>query len=148
MRKPSLIRFLALFTAGFFALAALLSWVLRDDWSRTVVLTDPPSRGQVLEELTPGRALRQTFTAGMDELTCLWLDGSVWNAAPGETVSLTLTGADGALLAALNVPAEPFAGDTLTAVPLPQPVAGHQGESLTLALSLCRAAAQHARERG
>lgn len=135
MRKPSLIRFLALFTAGFFALAALLSWVLRDDWSRTVVLTDPPSRGQVLEELTPGRELRQAFTAGMDELTCLWLDGSVWNAAPGETVSLTLTGADGALLAALDVPAETFAGDTLTAVPLPQPVAGHRGESLTLALS-------------
>jgi ABC-2 type transport system permease protein len=89
----------------------------------------------VLEELTPGRALRQTFTAGMDELTCLWLDGSVWNAAPGETVSLALTGADGTVLSALSVPAETFAGDGLTAVVLPEPVAGRRGERLTLEIT-------------
>ena len=135
MRKPSLIRFLALFTAGFFALAALLSWVLREDWSRTAILTDPPSRSQVLEELTPGRVLRQAFTAGAEELTRLWLDGNVWNAAPGEEVSLTLTGADGAVLSAFSVPAETFAGDGLSAVDLPEAVTGRRGEGLTLSVA-------------
>ena len=130
-------RFLALFTAGFFALAALLSWVLRDDWSRTALLTDAPSRGQVLEELSPGRTIRQQFTLEMDELTQLWLDGSVWNAAPGEAVSLTLTGADGTVLSAFSVPAETFAGDGLAAVVLPEPVTGRRGERLTLAITGC-----------
>ncbi len=128
-------RFLALFTAGFFAVAALLSWVLREDWSRTAILTDAPSRSQVLEELTPGRALRQEFTVAADELSCLWLDCSVWNAAPGQAVSLSLRTAEDTVLCSLSLPVESFAADELSPVPLPAPVTGLKGKTLSLVLT-------------
>ena len=130
-----LIRRLALFTAGFFALAALLFWIVREDWARTSVTTTAPSRGTVLEELAPGREIRQSFTVAVDELQALWLDASVWDAPAGSTVRLRLTDAGDAAVAELQADAQSLRTDSLTELRLPVPVRDLRGRELTLSLT-------------
>ncbi|MBR3494858.1 MAG: ABC transporter permease [Clostridia bacterium] len=125
---------LALFTAGFFVLTALFFWIVREDWSRTAVTTEPVSRSAVLEELTEGREIRQSFPIASDEWTSVWLDCSLWNPSdqPVELrVALKETGRE---LAAMWVLPSEFQVDGLTEIRFPEAVTGLRGQVAELTL--------------
>ena len=64
--KNGFIRSFLLFALIYAALASLLFWVVKDDWRRTVVRTDPINRDALLPELVSGSEISQTFTVASD----------------------------------------------------------------------------------
>ena len=127
-------RLLLLLTVAFVALCGLFWWIVERDWRQTAVATEAPSRGALLEELSEGRVIEQTFPVEMDRLTEIALDCSVWNADDSQPVTVALLHG-GEELAAFDVTPASFSVDGVTSLPLPQPLEGLRGETLTLRLT-------------
>ena len=65
--KSGFVRSFLLFALIYAALASLLFWVVKDDWRRTAVSTDPVNRDALLPELGPGSEIIQTFSVAADQ---------------------------------------------------------------------------------
>ena len=58
---------LGVFLGGFFLAVLLLFWIVRDDWQRTAVTTEPVNRDTVLSDLVD-REVTQEIKAAADRL--------------------------------------------------------------------------------
>ena len=64
---------LAMACAGYLLLASVMYWVVRKDWSETVVSNDPVNQDLLLPETDAGHELKQTFRIQADRLDRLVL---------------------------------------------------------------------------
>ena len=79
-----------LFVLIYMILAAVLFWVVNEDWQRTAIVTDPVNRDALLPELAEGAEISQDFLLAVDRLDSVTLYANLHPGAP-EQGELTAT---------------------------------------------------------
>lgn len=119
---------LAAFVLIYLMVAAVMFWIIADDWSSTVVKTDAVIMSQLLEE---DAVVEQQFTASMDSLEQITFTPHFNDAQPSGSIAITLL-ENKTLLHEQTVDAAQLQSDTAGIIRLAAPVADVKGKALTL----------------
>ena len=120
--------FLTIFIAAYLLVAAVLYWVVADDWTRTVVKTDTVTQGQLLPT---DAVVTQTFTGEMDQIDSIQLIPRFSSEAPHGSILVSLYENE-TLVLEQAVDTAAMISDAECHIELDAPVMQAKGKALTL----------------
>lgn len=119
---------IAAFVLIYLAVAALLFWIVADDWSMTAVQTDSVQMGRLLPE---NAVVEQQFAATMDCLEQIRVAPFFYHEEHAGSMRIAILEED-VLLYEQTVDVSLLTADTLNKIVLDEPVASVKGKTLTL----------------
>ena len=116
-------------------LAALMYWIVAEDWSRTLVSTDAVNRDLLLPEMTEGMTVTQSFTVRSDRLQSLQIQVNPLPERQADDWISFLVRDGGETLLKETVPLRTLSEDGSVSLSVDQLPGGLEGKRLMLEIS-------------
>jgi len=132
--KAGFFRTFILFSLIYVMLAFLLFWVVKDDWRRTTMSTDPVNRDALLPELTAENEITQSFEAAAEQMLAVKVFANVQpDAGEEDHIYFSIT-ANGRELLARTLRYADLSADGMLTVPVEEASWPEKGTPVLLTL--------------